>query len=226
MIRSTIALSLLIALAACNDKGPRPFPVPTPPIPPVQTSSCGTAWTVNPLVNGVAFGPTSCSADGSFTFPVCPSPPARTDGMHTLVRPTGPLQPGATFTADFEIADAGKFVGAQEQEGAPYVSLFIQRTGDNWSGAGEFNEYRAYSINGAPPNLAPLSNGRYQLSAQLVRDQWTNVQEAGTEEGWRNLLANAERIGVVFGTYYSGKAHGICPDNDWSRFIMHSLTVQ
>ncbi len=216
-MKLSIAVLAALLLVGCNDKKPRPPFVPGPPPP----TGCGSGWTVNPPVGGAAYGPTSCTNNGSFTFPVCPSPPTRTDGMHTLVRPSGPLQPGATVTADFEIAGAGAFVGAQEQQSGAYVSLFLQRAGDNWSGAGNYNEYRAYSVNGVP-----LANGRYQLSQQLVRDQWGNVQTEGTAQGFLNLLANVERIGLVFGTYQSGKAHGVCPSNDSSQFILHGYTIQ
>jgi hypothetical protein len=207
-----IFLATVLLLAACNDKKPQPPVIP-------QLGCVG--WTINPLVNGVAYGPLSCSDSGSFTFPVCPSPPSRTDGTHTLVRPSGLLVPGATVTADFEIVGAGAFVGAQEQASGAMVSLFLQRAGDNWSGAGPYTDYRAYSIKDIP-----LSNGRYQLSVPLVRDQWTSVQDPGTEQGFAELLQNVERIGVVFGTYQSGRAHGVCPDNASSQFILHGYVVQ
>jgi hypothetical protein len=102
----------------------------------------------------------------------------------------------------------------------------MQRWGDDWSGVGHFNEYRAYSMNGAPANLAPLGNGRYQLTQQLVREQWTNVQTEGTQQGFIDLLMGVERIGLVFGTYQSGKAHGVCPMNGSTQFILHSFAIQ
>lgn len=217
--------SILMSLQTCNDKNQPPF-IPTQP-PGPSSSMCQPGWwTINPLVNGVAYGPPSCTDNGSFVFPACPSPPSRTDGMHTLVRQSGPLSLGQTITVDFEITDADSFVGAQEQGSAAYVSLFLQRAGDNWSGTGSYNEYRAYSVNGAPPNLAPLANGRYQLSVPLWRESWTNVELEGTAQGFVDLLQNIERIGVVFGTYNSGKAHGVCPTNTISKFNMHSYTVQ
>ncbi len=218
-----LALVLSALLAGCKDSKPRP---PwQPPVPPV-TQGCGAGWTVNPLVNGVPYGPTSCSPDGSFVFPACPSPPSRQDGMHTLVRPTGPLQPGATVFVDFTIAGADNFVGAQEQGSAAYVSLFLQRAGDPWSGEA-YNDYRAYSATVAPPGFTTnLGNGRFQITQQLVRDQWVAVSTQGTEEGFQALLQNTERIGVVFGTAESGRAHGVCTGNGSTQFLLHSLTVQ
>ena len=151
----------------------------------------------------------------------------RQDGLHTVVKDTGPLPAGATVTADFEITGADKFVGAQEQASPAAVSLFIQRAGDNWSGAGAFNEYRAYSVDVMPPEFVTnLGNGRYVISQQLVRDKWVNVSDAGTEQGYQDLLQNAQRIGLVFGTAQSGRAHGVCSGNASTNFIMHSFTVQ
>src|SRR5215211_1672501 len=191
-----IFLALFVALlAACNDSKPRPPWVPPAPV----IQGCGAGWTVNPLVNGVQYGPTSCSPEGHFVFPACPAQPQRQDGMHTLVKPTGPLPPGATVAVDFEITGADTFVGAQEQASPAYVSLFIQRAGDN---------------------------GRFQLSQQLIRDQWVSVSTPGTEEGFQALLQNAERVGIVFGTAQSGRAHGVCTGNASTQFIMHSFTVQ
>lgn len=218
-----IALVAVLLVAACNDKK---RPPPFVPLPPPTVTGCGAGWTVNPLVNGVAYGPTACAPEGSFVFPECPMPPSRKDGVHTLVRPSGPLAPGTTVTVDFEIAGAGGFVGAQEQLGTPFISLFMQRPGDNYSGVGIYNEFRAYSTNVAAPNFAPLVNGRYQITQLLVRDQWKAVLTEGTTEGFVDLLRNVERIGVVFGTTESGAAHGICPINASTSFIMHSYTVQ
>jgi|SRR5215211_2106103 len=219
-----IFLALFVALlAACNDSKPRPPWVPPAPV----IQGCGAGWTVNPLVNGVQYGPTSCSPEGHFVFPACPAQPQRQDGMHTLVKPTGPLPPGATVAVDFEITGADTFVGAQEQASPAYVSLFIQRAGDNWSGEGPYTDFRAYSVEVAPPGFTTnLGNGRFQLSQQLIRDQWVSVSTPGTEEGFQALLQNAERVGIVFGTAQSGRAHGVCTGNASTQFIMHSFTVQ
>jgi hypothetical protein len=215
----------LLALAACKEDKPRP---PwQPPIQPPVIQGCGSGWTVNPLVNGQQYGPTSCSQDGHFVVPACPAQPQRTDGMHTLVRPSGgPLPPGGTITVDFEVTGADNFVGAQEQGSAAYVSLFIQRAGDNWSGTGPYNEYRAYSVNVTPSFTENLGNGRYQLSQQLVSSQWVNVSAPGTEQGFQELLQNAERVGITFGTAQSGRAHGVCTGNASTQFVLHSFTVQ
>ena len=221
-MNKVIALAVPLALAACKDDTPRP-----PWQPPIQPQgSCGAGWTVNPLVNGQQYGPTSCSPDGNFVFPACPAQPQRTDGMHTLVKPAGPLSPGATVAVDFEISGAGDVVGAQEQGSAPYVSLFIQRYGDDWSGAGPYNEFRAYSADVTPGFGQHLGNGRFRLSQQLVRDQWVNVQDQGTPQGFLDLLQNAEWIGITFGTAQSGRAHGVCTGNASTQFILHSFTVQ
>ena len=212
---------VLLALGGCRSDKPRPPFVPVVPI----VQGCGAGWVVNPLVAGVPYGPTSCSAEGHFVFPSCPAQPQRNDGMHTLVRPTGPLPLGATMSVDFEISGASTFVGAQEQGSFAYVSLFIQRAGDNWSGAGAFNEFRAYSVN-VVPAAENLGNGRYRLFQQLVRDQWVNVMTQGTEQGFLELLQNAERVGIVFGTAQSGRAHGVCSGNASTQFVLHGFTVQ
>lgn len=195
------ALALLLALGACHSSKPRP---PFPPVVPPIAQGCGAGWTVNPLVSGVAYGPTSCSPDGR--------------------RLTGPLPYGATISVEFEIAGASTFVGAQEQGSFAYVSLFIQRAGDNWSGLGAFNEFRAYSV-GVVPAAENLGNGRFVLSQQLVREQWVAVMDGGTEQGFRELLQNAERVGITFGTAQSGRAHGVCSGNASTQFIMHGFTI-
>lgn len=214
--------AFLAFLVSCNDSKPRPpWPAPTP-----ANQGC-SGYTVNPLINSVAYGPNSCSMDGHFVFPDCPAQPQRQDGMHTLVRESGPLQPGATMFVDFEISGATKFVGAQEQGSPAAVSLFIQRAGDNWSGEGPYNEFRAYSAEVVPAGFVTnLGNGRYQLEQKLVRDQWVNVMNAGTEEGFQQLLQNVDRIGIVFGTAQSGRAHGVCTGNADTQFTLHQLGVR
>ena len=170
-------------------------PQPQPPqLPPQPQPLPPASWTINPLIHGVAYGPTGTSPDGSFVFPICPAQPQRTDGMHTLVRPSAPLNYGDTLFCDFEIDGDSEFVGAQEQASPARCSLFLQRAGDNWTGAGVYNEYRAYSRDVAPPYGQALRKGRFQLSVPLVFEKWTNVQTEGTERGFRELLANIERI--------------------------------
>lgn len=216
-----LILLIPLALVACNEDKRPPWPAPTP-----GNQGC-SGWTINPLVNNVSFGPNDCSMSGHFVAPECPAQPRRQDGLHSVVKDTGPLPAGATVNVDFEISGADKFVGAQEQESPAAVSLFIQRAGDNWSGAGPYNEYRAYSVDVVPAGfLTNLGNGRFQLSQQLVRDKWVNVMDQGTEQGFQELLQNAQRIGIVFGTAQSGRAHGVCSGNASTQVIMHSLTVQ
>jgi hypothetical protein len=206
----------LLAVAGCNDKPkPRPWPQPGPAV-----SMC-PAWTVNPLVGGLTYGPTSCSDNGTAPIEACPASFSKANGLHTVVRPQSPLPYGGTITIDFEVT-GGPFQGVESASdtSAAYLSLFMQRLGDNWSGQGEFNDYRRYSRKGVT-----LTPGRHTLAVQLTPDQWTSVITAGTDAGFNSLLPNVERIGYVVGTYQSGKAHGACSKNGPGQITIHGFSV-
>jgi hypothetical protein len=50
--------------------------------------------------------------------------------------------------------------------------------------------------------------------------------DGGTPQGFLELLQNAERVGITFGTAQSGRAHGVCSGNASTQFVLHSFQVQ
>jgi hypothetical protein len=212
-------LALPLALVACKDeRRPGPLPGPNPSV------AC-PVWTIGPIINGVNWSPgfenNPCSQDGNFTFPVCSHQPDPTPepSVHAVTRPQGPLPYGGTLGIVFEILGEPGFEGTEEPQTInPYLSLFMQRKGDNWSGTGAFNEYRGYTVRNVP--LAP---GRHELRVPLTPDEWVAVMDHGTDQGFAELLMHIDNVGYVFGTH--GKAHGACALNQGVRFVLHEFSV-
>lgn len=78
------------------------------------------------------------------------------------------------------------------------VRLFIQRAGDNLSGAGVFQQYRYWST----PGVQKLAPGSFALRARFDPAQWTDIYgKPGSDfpERFRQTLQNAARVGVTFG---------------------------
>jgi len=221
-LSNALLLAALPVLAACNDSnGKRPPFVPKPPTP----ALC-PGWTIGPIINGVNWSPPfqefPCTHDGAFTFPVCAHEPdpAPEPSVHAVTRlQAPPLATGQTMSIVFEIIGEPGFEETEQGMVVPYLSLFMQRAGDNWSGAGAFNEYRGYSARNVP--LAP---GRHELRVPLTNDEWVAVMDHGTDAGFQQLLLNISNVGYTFGG--SGRAHGACALNQGVRFVLHEFSIQ
>lgn len=78
------------------------------------------------------------------------------------------------------------------------VRLFFQRRGDDFSGAGAFQQYRYWSQAG----YRELAPGAYFISATFDPAQWTDVYgKAGSAfpDRFLEALRNAADVGVTFG---------------------------
>ena len=78
------------------------------------------------------------------------------------------------------------------------VRLFIQRAGDNMSGAGAYQQYRYWAVAG----FKELAPGLFTVDAPLDPAQWSDVYGAlgsANPTLFAAAVANAGRIGVTFG---------------------------
>ena len=118
---------------------------------PTAAPAALAAWTIGPIIAGRSYSPgmPDSTPDGSFEFPVYDGAPASSyrdiPSVHYVTRATGPIE-GKSIRMRFEITGGGPFKSTElPDQLAPYVSLFIQRHGDNWSAVGEFEKYRWWS---------------------------------------------------------------------------------
>jgi hypothetical protein len=87
------------------------------------------------------------------------------------------------------------------------VTLYFQRGGDDWSGAGRFETYRWYATFASQRPVVP---GTHEMTAPLDGD-WTAVERSSARNNptaFRAALAGADRVGFVLGGG-TGYGHGI-----------------
>ena len=174
-------------------------------------------WQIGPIIYGKNFSPgmpSQPTAEGSgwsFTFPA-------QDGVHYVTTPlSGSQTSRGGVTIRFSIVGRGRLVPTQGDPPAR-IRLFLQRRGDNWSGTGEYEFYRWWSVS----NVV-LVAGEHQLAAPLVPDQWFSVfgkrgDHPGAAGQFAATLANLQAVGQTFGGMFAG--HGVFAIEGSSRFTL------
>jgi hypothetical protein len=166
-------------------------------------------WTIGPVINGRNYSrgmllhPAANPGGGwYFDWP-------QADGVHYVTR--APIEAGRrSVRMTFEIQGEATFreVGG---DGPGLMRLYIQRRGDNWSGAGAMASYRFWS----PP--FELKPGKHEMTHAFAPEQWTNVFGQADAAGLQVALADLENFGFTFGGRFAGHgAYAIGP----ARFVL------
>lgn len=221
MRRLAIAAAVAL-LAACGGGGGVERP---PSIPPNPTSATASAWEIGPIISGKNYShglPLHPVADVGggwhFDFPL-------KDGVHYVTVPTGPLTGKCCVSLRYHIdADPSVKFEPSSVPGAPSIlTIYFQRCGDDWSGAGKYETYRWWSTTAS---ISPISNGPRGLSVSFA-ETWFAVMgsSSGTSaQAFHDALAHACRIGFTFGGG-TGYGHGVYASGP-ARFVLESFEVQ
>jgi hypothetical protein len=186
-----VGASLL--LLGCNDDKPAPPPQPASP------PRGGGAWR---FINSPGM---TVGEDGSFQFKPLP------DSAHMLVHDTGALSGSVRAKFRIEGGPIAPLQGTRAQ-----ATLFFQRAGDNWSGQGEYVNYRWYG-----PSVE-LSAGSHVLEAPFTEGVWHNVYGKTDAAGFGAAMKGAAAIGFGFGDPGAGAtAHGV---HGQGKFILEEFT--
>ena len=214
--KSFALASVLITLGACGSDSGGSRSTPTPNRPPAASSG----WEIGPIIDGRNYSPgaVALSAD-SFTIPPAPG------HLNALTRATGPLSIRNTIRLRYRIDLAeGAAIEPPCCPGSPAsLALFIQRRGDNWSARAQYETFRWYSTSHF---ISPLEAGEHELIVPLS-GRWTAVLTSASDTSpaaFREALANAARIGIVFGGG-TGWAHGASATGE-ARFTILEWSVQ
>lgn len=216
MIRFSLMIAALIALGACtsNDNGSRSILTPKP------VSEASSSWEIGPVIDGrnYSLNAIALSAD-SFAIPV------GSGSLNALTQPTGPLSVSNTLHLRYRVDIVpGAVIEPKCCPGSPAsIALFIQRRGDNWSAQGSYEAFRWYSTSNF---ISPIGAGEYMLTVPLSA-RWTATLTSASDTNpaaFRDALANAARIGIVFGGG-DGWAHGVQATGE-ARFTILEWTVQ
>lgn len=141
------------------------------------------------------------------------------DGAHAVV--TAALRPemGKLLVVRFRVHGAGNLQAFNHGMaiGDPYVTLFLQRNGDNLSAQGHYASYRFYSR-----NSIHLTDGEHTLMVRVSPDAWYNVWGQRDDGGFASCLADLRVFGMVFGNPSAGAtAHGV--GGAGARFTLLSI---
>ena len=193
----------------------------------VSTAPPASGWEIGPVIRGRNYSvgmplqPAPAGRGWAFDFPVgCDSghvhyvtynPGSLTGARRLVVRYRVEARPGTRFIP----------------EGMPQlpatVSFVIQRRGDNWSARGDYEYYRWY----APMHsVREIGRGEHEVTIRLDDPMWGSVMgmsAADHPEKFEDALANAARIGLVFGSR-SGRGHGVCA-TDPARFTLLRFSI-
>jgi len=183
-----------------------PVPVPVPQPDPQPTSGVlydltGAMWYPGPIINGVDYSPGTPDYYVGTIGP-WPHPPGEIDYVTTPAPGALPLYGRIVFR--FRLKN-GPLLGTVEPYSSAMIFLHIQRRGDTWSGQGQYDWYRAWSLDCT--FLINVPEGAFTLNVPLTADQWGGVMSGAPHQDFANLLANADVLGFTFGDAQS-KGHG------------------
>ena len=168
------------------------------------------AWTIGPIIRGRNY---------SRGMPLHPTPrrgggfqidlPRAPASVHYVTFRHGPLTGKRRIVMRYRIeADPGVQILASSDGKSPsMITLYFQRSGDNWSGRGRFESYRWYATFAT---RTPLSPGAYEMVAPLD-GAWTAVETSGARTNpaaFREAIAAADQVGFVLGGG-DGYGHGV-----------------
>ena len=122
-------------------------------------------------------------------------------------------------------ADAAARIVAATAEGGPSIlTMYFQRSGDDWSGGGAFDGYRWWH---KPSQVMPIVPGDYEIVAPLDAG-WTGVErytQAAQPQAFADALNDAAVVGFTFGGG-SGLGHGVYADGGEAMFVVLSFSVE
>lgn len=221
-MRSLLILSALGALAAAGTAAPLPSRAAA------QSAALDRNWEIGPVVRGrnssVGMPPAPTALDRGWFFDF-PYPDARAGHVNYVTTGTGSLLGKSRIVMRYRIdAPRGVRLAPRESPGAPAtLTLYLQRRGDNWSGRRQYEHYRWYATHA---NRVELSPGEHEISLPLDGRNWKSIVSATGDQApaqFRDALANAERVGFVFGGGLSA-GHGVYATGP-ARFTLLSFRI-
>lgn len=187
-------------------------------------------WEIGPIIRGKNYSvgmplrPEPTRRGWSFDFPY----DTRADGhVHYVTFRPGSLAGKSRISVRYRVdaAPDTRFVPQEHPHLPGTVSLFLQRSGDNWTAKGRYALFRWYAPGHSVKQLAP---GIHSMTVELGDPQWVSVLGGKTPVDhpaeFAAALENVGRLGLVFGST-SARGHGVFATAP-ARFELLSFEVE
>jgi hypothetical protein len=202
MIRAAAAAALLLVAS--------PSPRPRAPLRPAASRLNPADWTVGPILRGrnysegVSLHP-SAMAGGALSIDI----PAAPGSVHYVTFRHGSLAGKRRIVMRYRVDDApGVLILPRTAPQLPsIITLYFQRSGDDWSARGPFETYRWYATFASQ---SPITPGEHEMVAPLD-GAWTAVETSTARTNpaaFSAALAQADQVGFVLGGG-DGYGHGV-----------------
>jgi hypothetical protein len=214
-----------LTVAICGD------PSPPPSSGPVSLSA--QAWTIQ-YSPGMPAHPIGVDGGWSFDFPAPRCGGAEVCSVHYVTTPVKmSLTTRGHVEAMFRVTTTGTPVFNYQLnpnnacDYPAHARLYLQRTGDDLSGQGEYEFYRWFSNEVA----YRLAAGNAHLTAALTPGQWTSVfgkkgdYDLAATAGFMQALQQLGSVGFVFGggCFYG---HGVNVTGGTARFTLNHYSME
>ncbi|HEX8238655.1 MAG TPA: hypothetical protein VF574_02835 [Allosphingosinicella sp.] len=218
MIVRPAILAAFALLAACGNGAPADAQPAAPSDP--------LAWTIGPVIRGrnysvgAALHPAANRGGGlRIDLPRAPG------SVHYVTFRHGSLAGKRRIVMRYRIeaARGARLVASSDPRFPAMITLYFQRSGDNWSGRGRFETYRWYATFASQ---SPLTPGDHVLVAPLD-GAWTAVETsrvATSPAAFRQAVAAADQVGFVLGGG-DGVGHGVSATGP-ARLIVTDFRVE
>jgi hypothetical protein len=174
----------------------------------------------NPVAEYGTQGTPDAHPEGwSINFPAAPG------SVRYVTVPSGSLtgKTSMTIKGRWEMADGARLVPRRFPNAPPLMTLYFQRSGDDWSAQGDKEAYRQYASFGT---VQDMKAGEFTMTARFDQN-WTAILSSSRENnlaGFNAALANAARIGFVMGGG-DGLGHGVYAIGD-VRLVVTSFKIE
>lgn len=169
-----------------------------------------SAWEIGPIIrgrnysHGAALHPAP-GKNGSWSFEI----PRDPGSVHYVTFPHGSLAGKSRIVMRYRVdmAPGVEIKPITGPLGPSILTLYFQRSGDNWSGRGAYESFRWYATFASQ---TPIVAGEHTVVAPLNAN-WTAVQSSSVRtnpRGFADAVANADRVGFVLGGG-DGYGHGV-----------------
>ena len=185
-----------------------------------------SAWTIGPVIRGESRSPGMplhpSAGPGSAWHIDLPQLPG---SVHYVTFANGPLAGKRRIAMRYRIeaAPGVRILPVSDPNLPSMITLYFQRSGDDWSGRGPYEAYRWYATFATQMPIAP---GEHVLVAPLDAN-WTAVQRSSARTNpaaFAQALANAGEVGFVLGGG-TGAGHGVFATGP-ARLVVEEFRVE